>query len=244
MMIKRALRKLYYKPPVYFIKYIKVKRLQKKSRNIFKRYLNSVGEKKLQIGCGNNELEEWLNTDLIYKKNKVAYLDAGKRFPLPDETFDYIYSEHIFEHLTHTQGLNMLNECFRVLKPGGHLRLATPDFDFLMGLYNEPEKEIHKEYVKWSTNSFIPEISNNLSEKEYLPSFVVNNFFRDWGHFVIYNFQSLELVLKKAGFANITRQKVGKSEIQEFDKLERHGGIIPEEFNVLETIVVEANKVV
>ena len=136
----------------------------------------------------------------------------------------------------------MLKECYRVLKPGGHLRLATPDLDFLMGLYNEPEKEIHKEYVKWSTNRFIPEISNNLDEKDYLSSFVVNNFFRDWRHQIVYNFESLELILKKGGFSNITKQEVWKSEIEEFDKLEKHGEIIPKEFNELETLVVEAVK--
>lgn len=196
----------------------------------------------MQIGCGNNAFDGWLNTDLTYKKDEIAYLDAGKRFPLPDEIFEYIYSEHIFEHLTFTQGLNMLKECFRVLKPGGHLRLATPDLDFLMGLYYEPEKEIYKKYVKWSTNRFIPEISSNLDEKDYLSSFVVNNFFRDWGHQIVYNYESLELILKKAGFSNIAKQEVGKSKFKEFDKLEKHGEIIPDEFNTLETLVVEAGK--
>ena len=179
-MIKKVLTKLYHKPPVYFMNHLKVRELKSKSKAIFKEYLSKNGESKLQIGCGKNALEGWLNTDLTYKKNEIAYLDAGKLFPLPNDTFDYIYSEHIFEHLTFTQGLNMLSECYRVLNPGGHLRLATPDFDFLMDLYNEPEKEIHKKYIKWSTNKFIPEISNNLDEKDYLPSFVVNNFFRDW----------------------------------------------------------------
>ncbi len=242
MMIRSALRKLYYKPPVYFIKYFKVKCLQMKSKKIFKRYLNSAGEKKLQIGCGNNELEKWLNTDLVYKKNKVAYLDAGKKFPLSNDTFEYIYSEHIFEHLNFKQGMNMLHECYRILKPGGHLRLATPDMDFLMALYNDPQKAIHQEYIQWSTNKFIPDISNNFEENEYLPVFVINNFFRDWGHQIVYNYESLELILEKTGFLNITKQEIGKSKIEEFDRLEKHGEVIPAAFNELETIAVEAIK--
>ena len=136
----------------------------------------------------------------------------------------------------------MLHECYRILKPGGHLRLATPDMNFLMALHNEPQKTIHKEYIKWSTSRFIPDISNNFKENEYLPAFVINNFFRDWGHQIVYNFESLELILKKAGFSNITKQEVGKSKIEEFDRLEKHGEIIPDEFNELETIVVEAVK--
>ncbi|NQT77516.1 MAG: methyltransferase domain-containing protein, partial [Bacteroidetes bacterium] len=200
------------------------------------------GDKKLQIGCGNNAFDGWLNTDLTYKKDEIAYLDAGKRFLLEDETFQFIYSEHIFEHLNFRQGLNMLRECYRILEPGGHLRLAIPDMDFLMALHNEPENPIHKEYIKWSTNRFIPDISNNFEEKEYLPAFVINNFFRDWGHQIVYNYDSLELILKKAGFSNITKEEVGKSKIKEFDKLEKHGEIIPDEFNTLETLVVEAGK--
>ena len=70
----------------------------------------------------------------------------------------------------------------------------------------------------------------------------MNNFFRDWGHEVLYNYEGLEVVLKKAGFVNIKRQDVGKSGIAVFDKLEKHGEIIPDEFNVLETVVVEAEK--
>ena len=71
---------------------------------------------------------------------------------------------------------------------------------------------------------------------------MINNFFRDWGHQIVYNYESLELILKKAGFSNITNQEVGKSKIEDFDKLEKHGEIIPKEFNELETLVVEAIK--
>ncbi|MCK5764767.1 MAG: methyltransferase domain-containing protein [Bacteroidales bacterium] len=241
-MIIKALQKLYYKPPVYFVRHFKVRRLKSKSNVIFKEYLSKNVERKLQIGCGNNVLEGWLNTDLLYKKNEVAYLDAGNPFPLPNDTFDYVYSEHIFEHLNFKQGLNMLRECYRILKPGGHLRLATPDMDFLMALHNEPQKAIHQEYIKWSTNRFISDISNNFEENEYLPVFVINNFFRDWGHQVVNNYESLELIFKKAGFSNISRQEVGKSNIKEFDRVEKHGEIIPDEFNELETLVVEAVK--
>lgn len=212
------------------------------SRNIIAEYLNRNDVKKLQIGCGSNNLKDWLNTDLNFRKNEVAYLDAGKQFPFPDDVFDYIYSEHIFEHLTFTQGLNMLGESFRVLKPGGHIRLATPDFDFLIKLYNQPDKELHKRYVRWSTERYVHEISRHLDENEYSAAFVVNNFFRDWGHEILYNYEGLELCLKKKGFTHISRKEVGESRLEVFKRLEKHGEIIPEEFNTLETIVVEAKK--
>ena len=241
-MLKKVLLKFYYKPPVYFFSHLKALRLKSRSKIIIRKYMEKDGVKKLQIGCGRNPLKGWLNTDLTFRKNEIAYLDAGKIFPLENETFQFIYSEHLFEHLNFRQGLNMLRECYRILKPGGHLRLATPDMDFLMALHNDPQKTIHQEYIKWSTNRFIPDISNNFEENAYLPAFVINNFFRDWGHQIVYNYESLELILKKAGFSNITKEEVGKSKIEEFDKLEKHGDIIPAAFNELETVVLEAVK--
>ena len=91
-MIKKIISRLYHKPPKYFIDHLRVKRLKARSKPIFQRYLRDEGVKKLQIGCGYNVIEGWLNTDLIYKRNKVAYLDAGRPFPFPDNSFDYIYS--------------------------------------------------------------------------------------------------------------------------------------------------------
>ena len=80
MMIIKALRKLYYKPPAHFVRHFMVRRLKSKSKAIFKEYLSKNGVKKLQIGCGKNALEGWLNTDLTYKKDEIAYLDGEKGF--------------------------------------------------------------------------------------------------------------------------------------------------------------------
>ena len=120
-------------------------------RRRFLQYLKRVEEVKLQIGCGTNLLDGWFNTGISLKECWYgAYLDAGKPFPFSDSTFDYIFSEHLFEHLTYKQGLNMLKECYRVLKPGGVMRLATPDLRFLLGLYQDPEKLINKAYMVYS----------------------------------------------------------------------------------------------
>ena len=160
-----------------------------------------------------------LNTDLYFTKHKVAYLDAGKPFPFPDAAFEYIYSEHMFERLKFAQGLNMLGECFRVLKPGGDIRLATPDIDFLIKLYTDPHSELHKQYIRWATATFVPEVTAYVKEDECSAAFVVNNFFRNWGHEALYHYQGLESVLRKHGFIQISRKQVGESEIATFKTL-------------------------
>ena len=79
-------------------------------------YLASDQVKKLQLGAGVTLLEGWLSTDINPRSDRSMYLDATKRFPFDSNTFDYIYSEHMIEHLSWHQGLHMLRECRRVLR--------------------------------------------------------------------------------------------------------------------------------
>jgi predicted SAM-dependent methyltransferase len=53
--------------------------------------------------------------------------------------FDYVFSEHMIEHVSYAEGLLMLRECLRVLKPGGRIRIATPSLEVLLDLY-KPSK--------------------------------------------------------------------------------------------------------
>ena len=200
-----------------------------------KSYLDSNGPKKLQIGCGKNPLSGWLNTDLLANQ-KVVYVDAVKKLPFPDNSLDYIYSEHIFEHISYRDGGKFLKEAHRVLKPGGRIRIATPDMAFLIRLYNQPETEISKRYIQFSIDTFIQE------PKVGARAVVVNNFFYNWGHQFIYDFETLAYTLQAAGFRNTIQSKPLESGDPNLKNLESHGEIIGEEFNLLETIVVEAEK--
>ncbi len=217
--------------------------LENKDNYIIRSYLNSHEETKLQIGSGPNILNGWLNSD-IYPHNgtDTIYLDASIKFPFPDESFDYIFSEHVIEHLTFYQASNMLQESFRILKSNGRIRIATPDIKFLIRLYTNPTQPIHEKYVKWSSETFCKEIVDYFGFAPNLSTFVINNFFRDWGHQIIYDFESLEFLVRKCGFSQIIRQTVGKSNVLALCDLESHSKIIPEEFNLLETFVLEACK--
>lgn len=54
-------------------------------------------------------------------------------FPLPDAdaSVEEIRASHVFEHFSHRQGADVLKEWARVLKPGGLLRLAVPDLEYI-----------------------------------------------------------------------------------------------------------------
>jgi len=219
------------------------KRRNRTKKETINKYLKNHKKRKLQIGCGQNFLNGWLNTDLN-DLDGAMYMDAGEQFPFENESIDFIYSEHIFEHLTIKQQINMMKEAYRVLKNGGVMRLATPKLDFLFELYSQPTKKENNEYVKWAVKS-IPnlriaqdKILNNSSHYPY----VINNFFRDWGHQMIHNFESFQNLAYQSGFATVRKVEVGESEIEDLRKIEKHGTIIPEHINSLETMVIEVIK--
>ena len=117
--------------------------------NVSAAELASYGVRYLQVGgdwwnkCGDG----WLNADFVYTRLPVGVVcedwrtgryilrqDAGRRWPFEDGSFDIVYSEHMFEHVLPTDGAAFLKEMYRVLRPGGVLRVTTPDLEkYLLG---------------------------------------------------------------------------------------------------------------
>lgn len=205
-------------------------------------YLKVTSNPCLHLGCGPFCLEGWLNTDIRCLNSDIYYLDAAKKFSFPDYSFNYIYSEHLFEHLDLNQAKIMLQECFRILKPGGKLRLAMPNFHFLMNLYFHPEKDTNQRYLDWSYSRFIDQKISLDVDKQNYPVYVINNFFHDWGHKFIHTPETLAEIATALGFVNIQSYPVGSSDTLVFRAIENHQKEISECINKLETFVVEMEK--
>ena len=199
-------------------------------------YLNVYKVKKLQLGTSNNILDGWLNTDIVLNHNSIVYLNAIKRFPFKDNTFDYIMAEHMIEHVEYKAAQVMLKESFRVLKPGGRARFATPDLRVLLALHSPEKTDAQKNYIEWAITRLMPDV------RECKAAFVINNFFRAWGHCFLYDQETLYHALYTAGFRDIKFYKPGDSEDPMLKNLESHGREITEEINQFETIVVEGRK--
>ena len=244
--MNKAFVKFLRTPPLAYYQYFKTRIKRSQSRKLIKQYLKQADIPRLTIGCGRNVLKGWLNTDLYPQKSDqatVVYLDAGIRFPFEDSTFDYIYSEHIFEHLTFTDSCNMLEECYRVLKPNGTMRLALPHFGFLLGLYQDPEADVNQAYIKSTIRDRMPEIHAVLGDSQYANVYVINNFYRDWGHEVIHSTESLKQLIETFQFKNVERMDVGKSDISYLSDLEAHARKdFDKSYYDLETLVFEAVK--
>lgn len=197
---------------------------------------------KLQIGCGGNVLAGWLNTDLYAAGSDVRYLDAARPYPFADETFSYVFSEHLFEHLPVASGRAMLSECYRILRPGGHIRITQPDLDFLIRLYRHPDDDLHRRYIEWSISHFDGAVQELYGEADVPPLFVLNNFIREWGHRMVYNRDVMRQLLEKAGFRHIRFARPGESTLPAFRGVEHHGEHIPEWCNALESMTIEGTK--
>jgi len=181
-------------------------------------------------------LEGWLNTDIRPRFCEVAYVDATQPLPFDDETFDYIFSEHLIEHLFYEDGFLMLQECFRVLRSGGRVRIATPNLVNIVGLLAANKSGLARRYIKWAVDEHIPYAD------AYRASFVINNFFWDFRHLFVYDAETLQSTLERAGFTTITTCCPGESDDENLRGLESHGKQIGQEMNEFETMVFEASR--
>ena len=105
--------------------------------NVTKAELAEKQIKYLQVGgdwwnkCGDG----WVNADAVFMRlpKSVVCEDwrtrrlvmrhlAEDRLPFPDNSIEFVYTEHMFEHILPMQCAAFLKEAYRVLKPGGVIR--------------------------------------------------------------------------------------------------------------------------
>ena len=157
---------------------------------------------KLHLGCGKKDFgEDWIHIDGSryphVKNHDIVNL------PFDENSVDLIYASHVFEYFDRDEAIDVLEKWKKVLKPGGILRLAVPDFEACAKLYvakKEPlSKFVGMFYGKWNIN-----VNQLNSEVESLHSNdkSENNIVY---HKTIYDFDSLEKVLNDNGFREVIR---------------------------------------
>lgn len=170
----------------------------------------------LHCGSGTNLAAGWLNSDSMMLRDpagrstrpgeicllggRYLYLqhDASQPFPLPAASLAWVYSEHFIEHLPWPDGIRWLAEMRRLLRPGGSIRVSTPDLEAYVRGYLDPEQRLfhaQRDYL-------LAHGSKNVPERR---SFMLNQIFFYWGHRWIYDFAELCHALGQAGFASARR---------------------------------------
>ncbi|MFC1945687.1 methyltransferase domain-containing protein [Chloroflexota bacterium] len=90
---------------------------------------------KLHIGCGERYIPGFTHVDVRKFEHVDVVAPAWQLDVFEDDSVDLIYCCHTLEHLKKTQVGLTLAEWHRVLRPGGVLRLAVPDFAKICQMY-------------------------------------------------------------------------------------------------------------
>jgi predicted SAM-dependent methyltransferase len=155
----------------------------------------------LDIGCGPNPSPEFINLDYLWRPGVDLCWDVARPLPLASDSLAGIFSEHCIEHVPLTVGDSLLAECFRVLRPGGTVRLVTPDAEqYLVGyaaLRSDPG------------GAALPKAGNDRFHGVYTPVMSVNRVFGQFGHRFIWDFETFEALLSGHGFVDVARASFG-----------------------------------
>lgn len=152
--------------------------------------------KKLNIGVGKCYLpreQGWTNVDIFSSVNADVYADMAA-LPFEPHSFDLLYASHVLEHSHRATVLAILSHWRHLLKPGGILRLAVPDFRAIVERYNETQK--------------LPELLGLLYGGQNHPKNV---------HTVAFDFHTLSLALLNAGFKEVRTWDWKETEHKNFD---------------------------
>lgn len=209
--------------------------LRKRQKNFQKVFFRNPSPK-LQLACGTHQPNGWLNTDYFLVSSTVACLDVTGRFPFKDNTFDAILAEHVIEHFSYLEGKGILKECMRTLKPGGTLRLSTPDIRFYIRLFEEGAFEKFKEsYIIPHQKAWVHYADQPRA------TFVLNNLVRNWRHLFIYDFDTISALLKSVGMTEILIQQIGISDQPDLLNVDRLARDL-DDFERMSNLVLEAKK--
>jgi len=177
---------------------------------------------------------DWLNTDLRPTSPASVLLDATRPFPLPSESFDYVFCEHFIEHISPSGAVCCISEVFRCLKPGGVFRVATPDLRQYIGLFSErldPDQE-----------RFLELFGEFFKLDRVTPCLALNHLIYNWGHQFLYTPEELVERLTSVGFSEVVAKPVSESNHPALRGIEQHSQFYGEELNRFETMVFEATK--
>jgi predicted SAM-dependent methyltransferase len=188
--------------------------------------------KALHFGCGPFRIPGWINVDFA-GAGADFWVDITRRLPFPNNIFDAMYGSEVIEHVELVEARAFLAEALRVLKPGGTIRMTTPDL-----------VEMCRIYLGLNPAVAVEDFREGWREGEFSPEIWVNSVFNGYGHKHIYTFESLSTELDRAGFKQIQRcaPQVTHSRLSQLANLEQRHGENPPPFVFAPTLIIEAEK--
>jgi len=91
--------------------------------------------KKIIVGDNNNKYfgRGWETVDMKGADHVLNVIDTT--LPFKDNEISLIYTSHMIGHITNKEALKLFKEFFRILRPGGFLRISAPNSDYYINSY-------------------------------------------------------------------------------------------------------------
>jgi SAM-dependent methyltransferase len=130
----------------------------------------------LNLGCGYHFDKRWVNVDFDSTGEGVIAHNLISGIPFPDAHFEVVYHSHILEHFLKPDAEKFIAECYRVLKPGGIIRVVVPDLErsvrgYIKSLENiiqNPDNEVFASNYEWMMIELLDQCVRTTSGGEML----------------------------------------------------------------------------
>jgi hypothetical protein len=156
---------------------------------------------KLNVGCGNDYREGYINidgrgdlprVDRVINLSKKSLLKSFK-----EGMVDFILANDFIEHHFHWEAVRILKDFYSLLKPGGSLEMRLPDFECIC---SSQELSMAKKITLLFGGQDIPQGEGDPSSRKRYPEFFCHKY--------AYIQDTLKKELESVGFRDvITRQE-------------------------------------
>jgi predicted SAM-dependent methyltransferase len=186
---------------------------------------------KVQYGANDNLLDGWIN----FRSERDG--DITKPLALFDNSVDFVFTEHVQEHITHEEAYRFLKEVYRILKPGGVYRVIVPDVKKIQENANDHYLSLITESApKWWPAAGMQWHGGQATVEDAVQTIVSCH-----GHKALYTADLLLSMCEAVGF-RAREVDYGKSIYPELDGIDSHWKYIGLERVILESACVEAVK--
>ena len=176
---------------------------------------------KLHLGCGDRYIPGFFHIDGFDGPHIDHVCSIENLSFIESNSIDLIYSSHVLEHFKRDRLPAVLTEWNRILKVGGVLRIAVPDFEAIVDVYN-----------KYKDLNLV--IGPLYGGQNYLYNI----------HYNTFDFKSLSAYLTKSNFGHIRRYDWRTTEHADIDDFSQ--AYIPhmdKENGILISLNLEAKKI-
>ena len=177
------------------------------------RMLRDRRDLQIHLGCGNAVLADWINVDCYPPPRKpgreILTLDMRRGLPFASGSVRAVFTEHFLEHLPfETVRTVIVPEMYRILESGGSVRIGVPNGAYFIEQYLA-SRAGHEDQV----------FADN--RRSSTPMMMLNDIAHSFGHFFVYDFETLAMILADNGFSDVRQCPPQQTQFAHFAGLDR-----------------------